>query len=114
MAAIVTAAFAGPRGLAWSGDETQKPTVLSLLLQAVVAADDALAKEFLFGAVAATLARAGYADDALRLAAGDPGSEALAWVNGRSTPATRPWGLLGVAEGLLPRVVGPNLQLASP
>jgi tetratricopeptide (TPR) repeat protein len=40
--------------------------------------------------------------------------EALVWVNDRSTPATRSWGLLGIAEGLLPRVVGPNLQLANP
>jgi tetratricopeptide (TPR) repeat protein len=40
--------------------------------------------------------------------------EALVWVNDRSTPATRSWGLLGIAEGLLPRVVDPNLQLANP
>ena len=33
--------------------------------------------------------------------------EALVWVNGRSTPATRAWGLLGVAEGLLPRALTP-------
>ncbi len=40
--------------------------------------------------------------------------EATAWVDERSTPVTRAWGLLGVAEGLLPRAEGPNLQLENP
>jgi tetratricopeptide (TPR) repeat protein len=40
--------------------------------------------------------------------------EALVWVNARSHPATRSWGLLGVAEGLLPRDVYPSMQLANP
>jgi tetratricopeptide (TPR) repeat protein len=39
---------------------------------------------------------------------------ALKWVSVRSTPATKPWGLLGVAEGLLPRSVGPSFQAPSP
>ncbi len=40
--------------------------------------------------------------------------EALAWVNDRSTPATRSWGLLGIAEGLVPGVNAPDFQAFNP
>jgi tetratricopeptide (TPR) repeat protein len=39
---------------------------------------------------------------------------ALEWVKARSTPATKSRALLGVAEGMLPKVRGPNLQGENP
>jgi tetratricopeptide (TPR) repeat protein len=84
MVAILASAIAGPIDLARSGDDEQNrpvvvpgvqeipPTIVSILQQAIVAADDAPARDSLpWTAIAATLARAGHADDALRLASGD-------------------------------------------
>jgi tetratricopeptide (TPR) repeat protein len=88
MAAILTPTFAGPRGLARSGDETRKPavaapgdreaqpTVSSLVHEAMIAADRAPAGDHFLQTAAAILARSGHADEALRLAAGDPVIEA--------------------------------------
>jgi tetratricopeptide (TPR) repeat protein len=81
--AIVTPAFAVPSGLARPGDATQppavtaasdkpgQPTVSSIVQQAVLAASDGPAKDSVLETAAVVLARAGHADDVLRLADGD-------------------------------------------